>query len=70
MNYPSLRAAIAKAGTSNRTLANNLGISEQAFYNKAAGRSEFKNSEIKTLAKALNLSMTLVNEIFFDSIVN
>lgn len=70
MNYPCLRAAIAKAGVSNRTLAYNLGLSEQAFYNKAAGRTEFKNSEIKILAKELDLSMKAVNEIFFDGKVN
>lgn len=42
MNYPEFRAAIARAGVTNRDLARNLGMSEQAFYNKANGLMEFK----------------------------
>ena len=70
MDYSSLRAEIARAGVSNKALAAHLGLSEQAFYNKVAGRTEFKNSEIKALAKELSLSMATVNYIFFDNMVN
>lgn len=70
MNYPEFRAAIARAGVTNRDLARNLGMSEQAFYNKANGLTEFKNSEIKKLTSLLCLSMDAVNQIFFDAIVN
>ena len=70
LNYPSLRAVIAKEGITNRHLANCLGLSEQAFSNKIAGRTEFKNSEIKILAKELNLNMSAINSIFFDNLVN
>lgn len=62
--------AIARAGMTNRDLAKSLGISEQAFYNKIQGEREFKNSEMKKLAKLLKLSMKDVNVIFFDKSVN
>ena len=64
MNCPELRASIARAGITNRKLAEHLGLSEQAFYNKIQGDTEFKGSEIKGLAKVLNLSMKDVNTIF------
>ncbi|MBS6715405.1 MAG: helix-turn-helix transcriptional regulator [Dialister sp.] len=70
MNCPELRASIARAGITNRKLAEHLGLSEQAFYNKIQGDTEFKGSEIKRLAKVLNLSMKDVNTIFFDRDVN
>lgn len=70
MNCPELRASIARAGITNRKLAEYLGLSEQAFYNKIQGDTEFKGSEIKGLAKVLNLSMKDVNTIFFDRDVN
>ena len=70
MNCPELRASIARAGITNRKLAEHLGLSEQAFYYKIQGDTEFKGSEIKGLAKVLNLSMKDVNTIFFDRDVN
>lgn len=70
MNCPELRASIARAGITNRKLAEHLGLSEQAFYNKIQGDTEFKGSEIKGLAKVLNLSMKDVNTIFFDRDMN
>ena len=70
MNCPELHASIARAGITNRKLAEHLGLSEQAFYNKIQGDTEFKGSEIKGLAKVLNLSMKDVNTIFFDRDVN
>lgn len=70
MNCPELRASIARAGITNRKLAEHLGLSEQAFYNKIQGDTEFKGSEIKGLAKVLNLSMKDVNTIFFDRDIN
>lgn len=70
MNYPELRAAIARSGKTNRSLAKELGLSEQCFYNKMQGETEFKGSEIKKLARCLGLSMKGVDEIFFDGIVN
>ena len=70
MNSPEFRTAIARAGISNRDIAAKIGLSEQAFYNKLSGKTEFKNSEIQKLATILSLSMNSVNVIFFDGKVN
>lgn len=65
MNRSELKAEIARHGISNRALAKELCISEQAFYNKLNGITEFKESEIKKLANALLLSPERVNLLFF-----
>ena len=70
MQCSSLRAEIARKNKTNRALASKLGLSEQAFYNKVNGKTEFKNSEMLTLAEELDLSMEDVNVIFFDAKVN
>lgn len=70
MNVAELRASIARAGVTNRKIAAELGLSEQALYNKMQGESEFKSSEIKKMANLLSLSMQDVNLIFFDFDVN
>lgn len=70
MNASEFRAAVARAGISNRAIAANLGLSEQALYNKINGRTEFKNSEIVKLVELLGLSMDSVNIIFFSGSVN
>lgn len=70
MNQSEFRVAVARRGISNRAMAGRLELSEQAFYNKINGQSEFKNSEIKALAEMLGLSMAEVNAIFFDGEVN
>lgn len=70
MNYGELRAAIARANVTNRRVAAELELSDQAVYNKLNGLSEFKNSEIKRISSMLKLSMDDVNHIFFDNDVN
>ncbi|MDD2956680.1 MAG: DUF739 family protein [Oscillospiraceae bacterium] len=65
MNISELKAEIARKNVTYRKLAEQLQISEQAFYNKLNGHSEFKSSEIKTVAHALRLSVKDVNKIFF-----
>lgn len=70
MNYPQLCTQMIEKGVTKRDVANRLNMSEQALYNKLNGTSEFKNSEIKVLAKILDLSMNDVNIIFFDGGVN
>lgn len=70
LDYAELRAAAARAGKSNRQMAKDLGLSEQAFYNKIKGRTEFKNSEMVLLAGLLALDRDLVNNIFFDGELN
>lgn len=70
MNLAEFRAAVARANVANKTLAAHLGLSEQAFYNKMSGKTEFKNSEIVKLADILKLTMSDVNAIFFSGVVN
>lgn len=70
MNYPELKAALARKETSVSELAEAIEISKQAFYNKISGKSEFKNSEIVAIAEHLGLTGDDVNAIFFDAIVN
>jgi lambda repressor-like predicted transcriptional regulator len=59
------RAAVARAGKSIRSLASDIGISEQAFHNKLNGKTEFKGSEIKRISEVLGLRPDAVNHIFF-----
>lgn len=66
MNRSELRAEFARQGISNRYIANELNISEQAFYNKMSGSSEFKESEIKKLIQILGLSAEDVDRIFLS----
>lgn len=66
MNRMELKAEIVRSGMSNRKVARDLGISEQAFYNKLNGASEFKESEIKKIIKMLKLSSARVNQIFLS----
>lgn len=64
MNRTELRAEIARKGLRNRFIANELGLSEQTFYNKLNGTTEFKESEIKALIRILDLSPARIDEIF------
>ena len=65
MKEKEMRAAMARAGMSSKLMAERLGISSTAFYNKLTGRTEFKNSEIRTVAKLLSLSAEEMENIFF-----
>ena len=70
MNAQEWRAEVARAGLTNRSVAKEIGMSEQALYSKLSGRREFKNSEIKAIARLLGLDLVGVNTIFFDGEVN
>ena len=70
MNSAELKAAIARTNITYRAIAARLGISEQAFYNKMNGKTEFKNSEIVKLTDMLSLNQNAVNLIFFNGMVN
>lgn len=70
MDHRELRVKLARENVSNRELAAQISLSEQALYNKMNGVTEFKNSEIKRIAEVLHLSLDEVNAIFFDGIVN
>ena len=66
MNREELRAAIARKDISKGQLANALGISYQALWNKMNGFSEFKESEIQKLITVLGLTAKEVNHLFLN----
>jgi len=70
MNAPELRAEISRAGKTYSQCAEVIGISPTSFGRKMQGQSEFKNSEIKTIAAFIGIGLDAVNRIFFDSEVN
>jgi len=64
MNRDELRAAIAKRNITKTALAEALGLSYTALYYKMTGQNEFKESEIRTLARVLNFTADDINHIF------
>lgn len=64
-NTIELKYAILKAKKTNKSLANDLGMNENTFAKKLYNKSEFKASEISTLANVLGLDEEQKNKIFF-----
>lgn len=62
-----LREAIDKSGMSITFIANEIGISREAFYKKISNITEFKASEIMKLSKILSLSNKSRDGIFFGT---
>ncbi len=52
------------------SIAEELGITRQAFYKKLNGAREFKTSEVKKLAKLLHLTSEERDAIFFADCVD
>ena len=65
MNCEELKKRIDERGLKIRYIADKLGISHEAMYNKVKGKTEFKVSEVAALAKVLNLSDKEIRSIFF-----
>ena len=66
MNRSELRAAIARKKKKKKDLAAALGITPFGFSKKLKGETEFKESEIRKLVVALDLTATDVNRIFLS----
>lgn len=66
MNREELRAEIARKNISKKQIAEELGITSTALYNKMSGKCEFKESEIRKLIAILELSAEAVNNIFLS----
>ena len=62
-NTKELEIAITRAGITKREIAKRLGLSEMGLYKKINNITEFKASEIKTLAEILGI--TDIDKIFF-----
>ena len=65
VNSNKLKKAINRKGLKIRYIAEKLGISHEAMYNKVKGKTEFKASEISALIDLLDLTANDVFEIFF-----
>lgn len=61
----ALRAVIADSGLKYKALAEIMGLSPYALQLKIDNESEFKASEIDTLANALGMDMRQRDSIFF-----
>jgi len=67
INTMELEIELKRANFSKKKLAIELGVSEMTLYNKLTGQTEFKISEVRTIAEKLNLTDAKKNEIFFNS---
>lgn len=65
MNARELRSVIARSGKTRIELARAMGTTARTLQNKLAGRTQFKEREIKALSQALSLGMGDVDRIFF-----
>lgn len=67
-NKTELEVAIVRSGLTKREIAKRLGISEMGLYKKINNLSEFKSSEIESLAKILLINnMDDIKNIFLHN---
>jgi hypothetical protein len=60
-----LKTAIAESGLKSGFIAEQLGVSKQAFHAKVNGRSSFRASEVYVMCDLLKLNKDQGREIFF-----
>lgn len=65
LNYCKLHEAIDNSGVSITVIAEKMGISRATLYNKISGSTEFSVSEIANFCKALRLTTSERDDIFF-----
>ncbi len=70
MDRAELRAAVARKNITARQIAAALHLSSTGLNNKMRGRTEFRESEIRTLSELLELTPEDINHIFFGISVN
>lgn len=70
MNDRLLLEKIERSLIPKSSIAEELGITRQAFYMKLNGSREFKTSEVKKLAKLLHLTSEERDAIFFADYVD
>lgn len=66
MNIKALKSKRVLKGISQSEMAERLGISLVTYNKKETGKIEFKRDEIEKIAVILELSISDVDEIFFD----
>lgn len=67
MNRTEFQVALVRADITFAELAERIGITRQSMSNKMLGKREFKLSEIRKIAEALNLTSESIDIIFFSS---
>lgn len=67
MNISELQAELGRNGISIPQLAKIVGISKKAMYERFKGETQFKQNEILTIKKELNLTDERLMAIFFAS---
>ena len=70
MNIERLISKIDEINIPISSIAEKLGISRQAFYNRINGKCEFKISEVEKVCEILRLTSDERSNIFFDDRVD
>lgn len=65
MNFPELKAAMARKNINIPLLAEMLKISKKTIYSRFSGETDFSLSEIRKIAEILELSSEEILIIFF-----
>lgn len=65
MNFPELKAAMARKNINIPLLAEMLKISKKTIYSRFSGETDFNLSEIRKIAEILELSSEDILIIFF-----
>lgn len=66
-NTELLKARIALSGYRHGHIARQLGVGTATLSKKIANQSDFKGEEIRKLCELLEINLTDMNVIFFDS---
>ena len=70
MNHQKLRAKLVENGLNAEQLAEMIGVAASTLRNKLAGRNEFTQREISSIARFLKISREEILDIFFDEKVS
>ena len=65
MNYNPLRGRIRECGLTQKECAAKIGLSEGQLNRKLAGEYDFKQDEIYSLCRLLNIDATEIGHYFF-----
>ncbi|MTI67439.1 MAG: helix-turn-helix transcriptional regulator [Firmicutes bacterium] len=67
MNLKKLKSIRIEKDYTQKDLAKYIGMSSKTYNRKELGIVEFNRKEIQEIAKVLNLSIQMVNKIFFEN---
>ncbi|MBB6625216.1 helix-turn-helix transcriptional regulator [Clostridium gasigenes] len=67
MNENLLKSKRVLRGFTQKDLAKNIGVSEKTFNHKEQGKIVFKPNEIIGVSDILKLTISEINEIFFNN---